>query len=411
MGRVGWSDLPAELLTKIAEHLTTHTDLLRFRAVCSSWRSSAASPSNKSPPLPLQLPFPIAPHSFLNPNRRGFFALTESTIYRIQPLQEHRNPSTSQSGSKGFLFRLQEGKSGSIRLLIPLSTQPIKPLPETFPKVLNLLDSRISEINKSYSLEFVHLSNTLLGLGELSAVIVDKVVILSKADDFRVLVIYAGKLNFFKLGDEKWTVIDDERLVSYDDIIDYNGQLCAIDHDGRVVLIDSSLMIREIACSISGGGGHQKHLVEAFGDLLLVDRYLDYGPRYNGEAEQNRIYKYNFADITINFKVYKLNEREGRWIQLKSLGDLVLFVCEDCCFSVSVRDFDGCKGNCIYFTDKLFSRCYGYDHAFRGISGHDTGVFNLEDGSLGLLESYPGYSQIFWPPPAWLRPSPCSSGC
>lgn len=39
---MSWSDLPAELVAGIADRITEHADLARFRSVCPSWRSASA---------------------------------------------------------------------------------------------------------------------------------------------------------------------------------------------------------------------------------------------------------------------------------------------------------------------------------------------------------------------------------
>ena len=38
--RANWDDLPLELWPKIRKSLCHHVDLLQFRSVCNSWRSS-----------------------------------------------------------------------------------------------------------------------------------------------------------------------------------------------------------------------------------------------------------------------------------------------------------------------------------------------------------------------------------
>ncbi|XP_019242788.1 PREDICTED: putative F-box protein At5g60060 [Nicotiana attenuata] len=58
---IPWSDLPKELVERIGKFLDTHIDVLRLRAVCSTWRSSLP-PFKNSPSLPLKLQVPIIPY-------------------------------------------------------------------------------------------------------------------------------------------------------------------------------------------------------------------------------------------------------------------------------------------------------------------------------------------------------------
>ncbi|GKV44146.1 hypothetical protein SLEP1_g51358 [Rubroshorea leprosula] len=75
--------------------------------------------------------------------------------------------------------------------------------------------------------------------------------------------------------------------------------------------------------------------------------------------------------MVTDFKFFKLNRQLRAWEEVKSFGRL-----------------DGVRGN---LGDTFF------------------GVFNLVDRKGGPLASYPGYSKIFWPPPAWLQSGPSSS--
>ena len=165
--------------------------------------------------------------------------------------------------------------------------------------------------------------------------------------------------------------------------------------------VSPSLTVTEIAPPVFGGD--KKCLVESDGELFLVDRYLSIGPDDDpGVNHDDEIYGHNdtyIVDTTVWFKVFKLDQSEQKWIEVKSLGDRVLFLGDNCAFSASATDLSGCKRSCIYFTDKFFRLNKEEDSAFKT---RDIGVFNLENGNIGPLASYPDYSQLFWPPPAWI---------
>jgi hypothetical protein len=98
---------------------------------------------------------------------------------------------------------------------------------------------------------------------------------------------------------------------------------------------------------------------------------------------------------TVDFKVFKLDEEWGKWIEVKSLGNDVSFVLTyDCCFSISASEFEGFRENCIYFTEQ-----FDMDLALRKLGRLGGCVFSLEDHTIDDLPTTPGYSQIFWPPP------------
>ena len=113
--RVEWSDLPKELLPTIGKSLDTRIDIVRFRSVCNSWRSSI--PSNNSPGFPLKFPNPYLPTSATQAQAPAY--LCESTIYRIQRL----NPSTSSN--KAWLVKVEQDSNsgGKLRFFDPISNR------------------------------------------------------------------------------------------------------------------------------------------------------------------------------------------------------------------------------------------------------------------------------------------------
>ncbi|XP_048335241.2 F-box protein SKIP23-like [Ziziphus jujuba] len=350
--RFAWSDLPKELLEIIANSLLTREDVCRFRAVCKSWRSSIP-PFQKPISLPLEVPYPT-PSYHRHPN---IAILTESTIYHVQPFPSpNSQASTSTStwanwASWGWLVKVEEMEARLFRVLGSISCQPSYRFP-TFPKSINLLDFQVSELAKAYSLHFPKNGGTC------------KVVFSSRPDDCpSLMTICAGLLFHQKIGDDKWTLIDD--IVSqlcYEDVILYNNRFCAVDEDGRTLVIDSTLKVIEIASPLKNEkNGHDKILVESVGELLLVERLC------------KKPY----------IKVFKLKVKEKEWVEVKSLDDRIMFLGGDCSFCVAAKDFGNeCKGNCIFFTYPRFT------------------VFNLEDSSLLSLHKHPGYNNFFYPPPS-----------
>ncbi|KAA8547562.1 hypothetical protein F0562_003991 [Nyssa sinensis] len=414
---VQWSQLPKDILTMmIAKGLNTRLDNLRLRSVCSSWRSSVP-PFKKTPPLPLTLPFPIAPNPALNRKRRGHFSLTESTIYLVEPPRKNPKSNTSKSKtSSGWLLRVEEAENGKMHPLNPLSKIMTEHVLKTFPKSLNLLNFRITEIGKAYSLKFVDLSKKIeTSFGELKSILVKKVVISSNpwtsdADNYAVMAIHGGKLGFIKVGGKKWSAIDDPKQSHYDDVVYHKGHFYAVDHRGRVVVIDSDLKTKEIARPTPGFGcGQFKYLVKACGDLFLIDKYMDAEQDVSDdEFIDDYIFEEVNPDVPVHLKAFKLNEEEGKWEWVETLGDWVFFVGDDCSYSVSARGFSGLKGDRIYFSDDTFTRENEQDR-YLGEFCVDTSIYILEDPSCGPLASFPDHSQIFWSCPAWLKTKPRAS--
>ncbi|XP_062144576.1 putative F-box protein At1g65770 [Alnus glutinosa] len=388
---VEWSDLPKDLLPMIGKSLDARVDVLRFRGVCTSWRSSIPPFHAHSSRFPLKFPEPRSALESASMSRQPVY-LCESTLYLLQPVNPF--PTSTSSCNKGWLIKVQESNSGKLRLLDPLPNHKYRCSPVT-PNTLNLLKFRVVELRKSHMLRFdvatpprseTERDRDLSYRCNRSIPWVNKVVMLPSSawtdeDESAVFVIFNwGKLAFAKCGDEKWTLVGDQSL-EYDDIIVYKGQFYVVDHRlGNVWWINcSSLTLVKFSPPVCGLG-NQKHLVESCGALYVVDRYFD-GERRRME---NNFRRRNLPK-TVGFKVYKLDEEGGGWVLLKSLGDRAFVLGADCCFSVSAKEFVGCKGNCIYFIDQ-----------------HESHIFSLEDDSIADLPFFTDDSRPFWEAPTWL---------
>ncbi|KAF8405485.1 hypothetical protein HHK36_010392 [Tetracentron sinense] len=403
-----WSQLPKDLLELIAKRLTADFDIIRFRSVCASWRSSVSLSYE-----PRQ--FPIIPNDGISETSWGFY-LSKRTIFRIG-LPENR--------SEGWLIKVEEDVPEKMHLLNPLSKALIKPLPTSFPKVLNLSNFQISELGREYVLQDIKYRPFVNCLRDGGSLYGEKVAISTSPAsgldvDYVIMTIHvSGKLAVFKSGDTKWTIMKDLPSL-FDDVIYFGDQFYAVDHTGRTVVVDASpVVVTVIASPVFEGD--KKFLVESNGELLLVDMYLGIGTEddynYNEEFDFYQYVDSYYVERTDQFKTFKLDQREQKWVEVKSLGDRVLFLGDNCSFSASACEFSGCRRNSIYFTGNFSQSNRGEDGAFQGhnvgvfdleygrdgaFQGHNIGVFDLEYGSIGPLASYPGYSKLFWPPPAWV---------
>ncbi|GLT71267.1 hypothetical protein SLA2020_433000 [Shorea laevis] len=187
---VEWSDLPRDLLPMIGKSLDAAVDVLRFRSVCTSWRSSIPPIHAHSPHFPLKFPEPRSAIETASKSRPPVY-LCESTLYLIQPV----NPfSTSSCCSKGWLIKVQKSKSGKLRLLDPLPNLKYTIPPNT----LNLLKFRVVELRKAYMLRFNFARNYALSYRRNRSIPwVNKVVMFPSSawtdpDESAVFVIFDG---------------------------------------------------------------------------------------------------------------------------------------------------------------------------------------------------------------------------
>ncbi|KAL3843332.1 hypothetical protein ACJIZ3_000735 [Penstemon smallii] len=391
-----WSTLPTELLHFISQRLPTSTDLLRFRSVCATWRAAVPPPPSSASR------FPILPNSGISETSWGFH-LSKRTIYSLQFPNHHSS----------WIIKLERDNPTRMHLMNPLTRSLFKPLPQHFPKIFNLMDFRVNELGEEYTLQYINFRPMASSIGEAGDVYMEKVaVLINSGDRFVLLTIHvSGKLVVFKSGDEKWRVIDD--LPSpYDDVIFRGGKFYAVDNTGRLVLVNIvDLNVNVVASSIFGGD--KKFLVESDKELLLVDMYLSIGPEddlgYNEGFEFYEEFDCFTSERTVKFKVFRLDDDVGKWVEVSDLGDRMLFLGDNCTFSALASEIfsedQGDKGNCIFFTDQSRNREDDELWKSRGV-----GVFDLESGSIGPIGSHVGYSKMFWPPPDWVYSSESIEG-
>ncbi|XP_024636169.1 F-box protein SKIP23 [Medicago truncatula] len=133
--------------------------------------------------------------------------------------------------------------------------------------------------------------------------------------------------------------------------------------------------------------GDKSFLVECDGDLLLVVQYLS--KLYVSNVDGEEIY-----NGAVRFKVFKLDEKMKMWVEMRNLGDRVLFLGEDSAFPVLASNLCIANGNCVIFRDDIL----------RNVRPTDLGIsfFHLDQCRTLPLSDFPSYAKLFWPPPEWV---------
>ncbi|XP_061999529.1 F-box protein At2g17036-like [Rosa rugosa] len=220
-------------------------------------------------------------------------------------------------------------------LLHPLSTSlPLEPNSESFPDELNVLEFQVLELARCYSLRKSNSNEAE-----------HKVVVSSDPHWHAPMVMAEAKLYYWDFSTasveiQECTLVRDILFEhhEFEDVIFHKSKFYVVAKNGTTVSIDSSLKMTQVAypttCSCS------KKLVESLGDLLLVVKCArtlrwrcPHNPTHHG------------------CKVYKLNEPEKQWVEMKSLNkNRSLFVGDYTSFSASTLDIPRCLGNHIFFS-------------------------------------------------------------
>jgi len=187
---------------------------------------------------------------------------------------------------------------------------------------------------------------------------------------------FSGEPMMFRCGDDSWTMIPNMPTSQGANTCVFKGRPCVVDKTGRTFMIGPDLSVHLMVEPVFGG--QSKILVGSSEfELLLVDRYEDDGVN------------------VVWIDVFKLDEKEKRWVKLTNLGDRVLFLGNGCSFFASASELGFANGNCvIYGTSDYF-------HGFN-IRKCKMSVFHLDQGQVSPLSDYPEYFKLFWPPPEWV---------
>ncbi|XP_050127661.1 F-box protein At2g17036-like [Malus sylvestris] len=370
----GADNIPHELLANIGNRLNTKTDVSRFRAVSKSWRSSIP-PFKNLLQLPSEVWFAVGEDG-IDSYCVGF-TLVESAVYHIAP------PTDDDPRKRGWLINVKEVGTDQLseqpthRMLHPLS-RLFGGQPKSLPKVFNLMEFRVFEVAKMYSLVYDHeMPDDHLKVA--ASLNLDFPAVMA-IDPFGTL--YYGELGGDVVECINFPLKLDDLYPGFQDVIFYKGRFCAVCRDGRSVGVDSCLNTELIASPLANSSCHddkrKKKLVESLGELLLVDMYL-YGKP---------------SDFT--FEIFKLDAHKKQWAKLEAqaLDDRILVLGDDGCYSLSARDFPGVEGRCIYFKEASY-KC----NELENMSG-EIAVYSLDSGRVSQITDFPGLN-IFCPPTTW----------
>ncbi|XP_058068859.1 probable F-box protein At4g22165 [Magnolia sinica] len=353
-----WSQLPTEILVTILMGLYP-VDCIHAGAVCVSWHAAMTRMAARN----LNLPMHKLPCLILSKNQETkihrFLSLSDNKIYRLYVCQ---SLGASLLGCLNEWLILMDNKNNGCFILNVNSKERIQ-LPRQA-RVWNLAGNRNVE-------DFWEHGPRAVGKAILSS---DPTSV-----DCKVVITYLeNTLVFLNLGDPVWTAFEGEsdKYRYLHDIIFYHGLL-------HIVRYNNELTIYELGHDPDST--NQKmlplaeprypplglpfvddiHLVESHGNLLMILRFYE----YFGERRFHR--------RTTCFHVFKMDASGTHWINMKSLDGQMIFLGYP--KSLSTEGLSDFKRNCIYFTST--GATYNYD------SANDSGIFNLEDGSIKRFPS------------------------
>ncbi|KAM7259061.1 hypothetical protein ACFE04_014802 [Oxalis oulophora] len=384
-----WAGTPTDILLNILGWLTLIDDLIVAHAVCKSWRLSVHVSAGKihTPPnapwlmLAEEITKGNQPRPRPHPRPRRFFNLSDNKIYHMN-LPETMN---RKCRSIGFGWILTNGLDLQINLIHPLSKLKIDLPPESsfVEQLIAFEPERVRLIQIKKAVASTNPWDTEAHCYNQKCII---------------MTIYGqySRLAFTKPGNKTWIDIKTPPKTAFSDIAYYKDKFYAagcfhvytcinIDDNSDIIPTAATrTLIPSWICPAS-----RKYLVESSGELLLVCRYLEHQSEPRGSS------------VTVYFDVLKLKEKEEakkknkyELVKVESLDNQALLIGDSVSFSLTPSTANGCKENCIYFTDDYFLNYFEE----KG-SGSDTGVYNLKDHTIEPY--YNGRSLSHFCTPLW----------
>jgi len=393
MAEADWSQLPKDLLTLISQRIDTEIDLIRFRSICSNWRSSSIP--NHHNILPFK--FPLLKYEdisikyndneiidSINKTNSPFCHLSKRSIFLVKPPPSQLEEEQTLIPRRPWLIRFTQNSHGKTKLFHPLIKYPPPQQEQTLGR------PRVLDFNK---LSVLHLGTDFI-VGKFTYrnqhgiyMHPDTVLAVTCHGKYPLVL---GALSYcsdrpllFRDCDERWELISNMSSF-YGDTCVFKGQLYVVHQSGRTVTIgpDSSV---ELAAQPLGPGspGWNKMLVESEGRLLLLA--ID---------QSSNCLSIDFFELDEKEKKWvrlmDFDEKEKKWVKSRNFGDRVFFIGRGCSFSASASDLCIPKGNCVVFIDESVL-CFNY--MVRG-----NRVFHLEQDRLSRVSKYREYLNLFLPP-------------
>ncbi|MCH82902.1 F-box protein [Trifolium medium] len=376
-----WSELPKDLLNLISQQINNEVDLIRFRSICSNWRSSSI-PIHHSNILPFKFPLLEFPFNIdsIN-NNTSFCNFSKCSYFLIKPPPQQQQKTLFR---RPWLIRVIQNSSGKTKLSqFPL---PRFDLPSPFQFSLDLNRFSVLHLGTGFIIDFEKGLIIDFEKGPLPNNYLFPKKVVAVTPRILAILLYNNHLVLLRSGNERWT----DLLLSIEDICFFKGRIYAVEVSSKTVTIGpEDLSIRLVANHVLGGGGNIKFLVESEGEMLLVD----IKESFCFDSYLEGAFDDAFKDA-LTIDVFRLDEKEKEWVELTSLGDRILFLGDRCSFSVSASDLSAAKGNCVVFMDDVFE---DYMLCEKGMC-----VFHFDQGQLSPLSDYPDYLNLFRPPPKWI---------
>ncbi|CAA2953322.1 Hypothetical predicted protein [Olea europaea subsp. europaea] len=154
---------------------------------------------------------------------------------------------------------------------------------------------------------------------------------------------------FFRLGkDQKGWIVENCTLtepyalnqhMQFTNAIGFQGKFYALSLQGSLAVIEDI----DSRFQITARGANRAV------PSVVSRQFREYLLESNGEIFLVFLISRKSVNVVDDVEVFRLDICKLLWVKVESLGDMMFFVEDECCMSLSASKV-GCRGNCIYFT-------------------------------------------------------------
>ena len=367
-----WSNLPADMISEIADRLPNFKDVEAVSSVCNPWRDACLEMKTRRPTWPWLMfsdTIDIGPRRFLN--------MCDGRHYQIElpSIRERR----CWGSPHGCVVALNSDYEIHIEHLIrrvgialpPLNTiRRLAPREEWFCLVHNF------NLFKDPSHKFSFLVTAIFGPMKQLAFA-------------RVASSRGGEGEALSRGHGEWAIVNNPKNFKFKDVVHFKDQIFGLCDNGMLVrlVLDAlgSGELQVIAFKPQDVKKPQKlYLMESSENLFVVFRYTHCFPL-------------KMRHKTVWFLVYKFKINERAWEEVSDLEDHIIFVGDGISWCIPTRNIN-VRSNRIYFTDDNWKY-----QKYPGVAygGHDVGVFDMATGDIQQLP-FGKDNPLYYSRPIWV---------
>ncbi|KAJ3701037.1 hypothetical protein LUZ61_004742 [Rhynchospora tenuis] len=337
-----WAYIPPEIVHLISQKVKSITDYVRFRAVCSPWRSaSLPKPHNLPPQLPW-LMIPYYPHKKFVSEDRFFFDLWEGKMRKLH-LPETRDMLCCAS-YRGWLLLAAHPNGTEVCLLNPLTRARIQ-LPPFTASVKHFGDD---PDNFFVRVNFVsYMDGIEVGKVSFSTDLTDPNCLIMLNCKITVFNMKCGVIFVCRVGDPCWTSVNSSlnSSLEFPDAMYHNGRFYLLYKEGIAIIEPNKPVQKFVYYFEPELKALHKYFLKGKSGIHIVVVH----PAQNEDDPSAHDTKEAIKKIHEKFWLYQFLDQQGELKLISNTSNTAIFLDMSLFLAVCSSDWDSLNEGSIYY--------------------------------------------------------------